>query len=53
MSKIEVKQSLENAGFWYWCTGGVLTDKKLYKTRAEAFKAGINNQFINLTKEEK
>lgn len=47
MSKFKVEKSLENAGFWYWCTGGVLTDKKLYKTRAEAMKAAIDNQFLN------
>jgi len=58
--KIKVEQSLEHAGFWSWYTGVGLTDKKLYKTRAEALKAGIDNQFLNdhleiidLTKEEK
>ena len=45
--KIKVEQSLENAGFWSWYTGAGLTDKKLYKTRAEATKAAIDNQFLN------
>ena len=47
MSKFEVKQSLKNAGLWSWYTGVGLTDKKLYKTRAEATKAAIDNQFLN------
>ena len=45
--KIKVEQSLEHAGFWYWYTGVGLTDKKLYPTRDEATKAGIDNQFLN------
>jgi len=51
--KIKVEQSLEHAGFWSLYTGTNLTEEKLYKTRAEALKAGIDNQFIDLTKEEK
>ena len=47
MAKIEIKQSSENAGFWYWDSGGVCKDKTFYKTRDEAFKAGINHQFLN------
>tara|TARA_B100001123_G_C15230265_1_gene994864 strand:+ start:588 stop:767 length:180 start_codon:yes stop_codon:yes gene_type:complete len=58
--KFKVEQSLENAGFWSLYTGTDLTEEKLYKTRAEALKAGIDNQFLNdhleiidLTKEDK
>ncbi len=61
MSKFKVEKSLEHAGFWSLYTGTDLTtDKKLYKTRAEAMKAAIDHQFLNehfefidLTKEEK
>ena len=58
--KFKVEQSLENAGFWSLYTGTDLTEEKLYKTRAEAMKAAIDNQFLNdhfefidLTKEDK
>ena len=44
--KIKVEQSLENAGLWSLYTGTDLTKEKLYKTRAEALKAGIDNQFL-------
>tara|TARA_R110000824_G_scaffold60041_1_gene160822 strand:+ start:107 stop:367 length:261 start_codon:yes stop_codon:yes gene_type:complete len=43
--KIKVEQSLEHAGFWSWCSGG-LKDKKLYPTRDEALKAGIDKIFL-------
>tara|TARA_R110000851_G_scaffold207743_1_gene360119 strand:- start:4 stop:195 length:192 start_codon:yes stop_codon:yes gene_type:complete len=48
MSKFKVEKSLlENAGFWSLYTGTDLTTEKLYKTRDEAVKAGIDNQFLN------
>tara|TARA_R110000744_G_scaffold212653_1_gene331637 strand:- start:407 stop:655 length:249 start_codon:yes stop_codon:yes gene_type:complete len=45
MPKIKVTQSLENKDFWSWCSGD-LKDKKLYKTRDEALKAGIDKIFL-------
>jgi hypothetical protein len=47
MSKFKVEKSLEHAGFWSLYTGTDLTTEKLYKTRAEAMKAAIDNQFLN------
>ena len=47
MSKFKVAKSTENKDAWSLFTGADLTTEKLYKTRAEATKAGINHQFLN------